>query len=91
MKTLRLIVHGRVQGVGYRAYAASQATALGLTGYVRNMEQRNEVEVVACGNAHDLDRFIDQLRKGPAGAVVTGISTFATEADISCQDFTIRY
>ena len=91
MSGLRIVVRGRVQGVGYRAYVARQTAALGITGHVRNLHQRDEVEIVACGDSQVLDLLIDQLRTGPVGAMVTGVSAEIIDTDVPIQDFTIRY
>jgi acylphosphatase len=62
---IEAIVHGRVQGVGYRAWVVKQARSLNLTGYTRNLADRRQVEVVAEGPVIDLDRFVEALHKGP--------------------------
>lgn len=71
-KRFSATIHGRVQGVGFRLFAREAATALGITGFVRNTGD-GDVEVVAEGNEGLLARFIGLLRHGPASAVVTGV------------------
>ena len=66
------LVHGRVQGVGYRMFAIRHAQALGLTGHVRNLPDHRTVEVVAEGPRDALDRLLAHLRRGPYGARVDG-------------------
>lgn len=69
MKTVRLIIHGKVQGVYYRAGARQSANELGITGWTRNLPDLT-VEIMATGNEASLQLFIDWCRKGPAGARV---------------------
>jgi len=59
----RFRVSGRVQGVGYRAFVARAARALGLSGGAANLEDGG-VEVVAKGPAHALDRLEAALAEG---------------------------
>ena len=66
---LRAVVHGRVQGVGFRFYVIEIATNLGLTGYARN-QGNGTVEVVAEGPQAGLDALLAELRRGPALARV---------------------
>ncbi len=66
------LVRGRVQGVGYRFYAQRVATMLGLTGYVRNLDD-GRVEVYAAGPADKLSDLAGALRKGPRLADVRGV------------------
>lgn len=91
MKALHVIVRGRVQGVGYRAFAAHEAVTLGITGYVRNREQRDEVEILACGMEEDVNRLVERLHSGPPGARVTEVEQHAVDATTSYEDFSIRY
>lgn len=65
VRRLEAIVHGRVQGVGFRAWVVKQARALNLTGYARNLADRRQIEVIAEGLDADLDRFVEALHKGP--------------------------
>jgi len=72
VKRLHATVRGRVQGVGFRASAATEARRLGLTGWVRN-KLDGDVEVMAEGADGDADAFLAWLRKGPSLAHVTGV------------------
>ncbi len=66
---LRAIVHGYVQGVGFRYFVVRQANASGLTGYVRNRWD-GSVEVIAEGPRPLLESLLALLRRGPSEAEV---------------------
>jgi acylphosphatase len=70
----RLIVHGRVQGVGYRQACCRQAKAMGLGGWVRNLRD-GSVEVQAEGTLQALQDLRLWCECGPPGAVVSGVIT----------------
>lgn len=70
---VRCYVAGKVQGVFYRASTRHEAQQLGLRGYAKNLHD-GRVEVVACGSIEAIDALQSWLRKGPAGANVTGVS-----------------
>jgi acylphosphatase len=72
MKTVRLRVAGRVQGVGYRAWAARLASELGLRGWVRNRAD-GTVEVLATGPEEAVAAMIGAARRGPLAAQVTEV------------------
>ncbi len=72
MKACRLRIYGRVQGVGYRAWAQTQAAALGLDGFVRN-RQDGSVELLAVGAIEAVDLLITACRSGPPAAHVTQV------------------
>lgn len=72
MRAIHCFVRGEVQGVGYRYSAAREARALGVVGWVRNLED-GSVEVWAEGWEEDLKVFEDWLWKGPSSAVVRGV------------------
>ncbi|WP_421723564.1 acylphosphatase [Bauldia sp.] len=73
-RTIRIIVHGRVQGVGYRAWLAKRAARFGLNGWVRNRSD-GTVEAVLSGPAPDVDNAIAASRQGPRAADVSRIET----------------
>jgi acylphosphatase len=66
------LVRGRVQGVGFRDFAQRAASALGLTGYARNLDD-GRVEVYAVGPPEKLSEFAAALHKGPRMADVRGV------------------
>lgn len=65
MKTLHAILSGRVQGVGFRFFVEAIGNRLGLKGWVRNLRS-GQVEVLATGEEEDLQRFLADLKRGPA-------------------------
>jgi acylphosphatase len=73
---VRLRITGRVQGVGYRAWVAEEARALGLSGFVRNRLD-GSVELVARGQAWALATLEQACRRGPPGARVDGVEASA--------------
>jgi acylphosphatase len=73
-KRLEALVHGRVQGVGFRWWVRKQATRLNLQGWVAN-ESSGSVRVLAEGDSTALDQLVGQLRDGPSGAVVERVDT----------------
>ena len=73
-KRVQAQISGRVQGVGYRYYAAHVAGELGVVGTVRNLEGGG-VETVAEAEEASLHEFLRALRHGPHAAEVTEIAT----------------
>lgn len=57
-------VSGRVQGVGYRAFAAREAGRHGLTGYAKNLPD-GRVEVLLVGPQAAINEVTGALRRGP--------------------------
>lgn len=82
-------VYGRVQGVGYRAFAREAALQLGLSGYVRNLSD-GSVQVVAEGEKQLLDRFIEKLKEGPPFGRVTDAEVTWHEYIGDLKGFSIR-
>ena len=68
----RWFVRGRVQGVGFRYFAQREAEALGLTGYVRNLDD-GRVEVYAVGPEAKLSELAGRLHQGPRWSDVRGV------------------
>ncbi|MDD5092880.1 MAG: acylphosphatase [Dehalococcoidia bacterium] len=88
---LSAIVHGRVQGVYFRAFAEEQARRLGLTGYVRNLLVERSVQVVAEGERAKLEELATRLKAGPSGARVEEIDIKWEAYTKSFSNFEIRH
>ncbi len=65
-------VRGLVQGVGFRYFVQRAALELGLTGYVKNLDD-GRVEVYAVGTEDQLSELQSRLWKGPAYSDVRGV------------------
>lgn len=85
---IRIIVSGRVQGVGYRAWTAGNARQHGLTGWVRNL-RTGEVEAVLHGDTAQLEAFIKQCWQGPRSAAVEQVSRYHYDGQESFSDFDV--
>jgi acylphosphatase len=89
-----MIVHGRVQGVGFRFTVMQKAMEEGINGWVRNRED-GTVEIEAEGTKEQLDHFIQTIKTG-----LTGVNRFIKITDLEIEfreetkgypDFRIRY
>ncbi|MEX1253534.1 MAG: acylphosphatase [Dehalococcoidia bacterium] len=72
-KHFHAIIRGRVQMVGFRYFVTEQARSLGLTGWVRNGDDGQTVEVVAEGDEASLRELEAALRRGPPHAQVSAV------------------
>ena len=73
MIACRLRIHGRVQGVWYRAWTVKTAVSLGLVGWVRNRSD-GSVEAVVQGDAASVGAMIEACHAGPATAEVSSVA-----------------
>ena len=80
MSAAHLRITGRVQGVGYRAWALSRAARLGLRGWVRNRRD-GSVEALVIGTDEAIEMMIEACRQGPFGARVTAVEIGDAEDD----------
>ena len=86
---LEAVVHGRVQGVGFRYYALRCATGLGLQGWVAN-EPSGRVRVVAEGQHEGLESLLGALREGPPGAYVEHVDAAWVPPTGTLEAFEVR-
>ncbi|MBU6298225.1 MAG: acylphosphatase [Alphaproteobacteria bacterium] len=70
--SLRLKIEGYVQAVGYRHFAITEATRLGLDGWIRNLSD-GTVEALASGPTKAVEAFVAACMRGPVGARVTNV------------------
>jgi acylphosphatase len=68
----QVVVRGRVQGVGYRAWVEITALELGVEGWVRNRRD-GSVEAVLAGSQQVVLTMIELCRGGPPGARVEAV------------------
>jgi acylphosphatase len=85
----RIVVYGRVQGVGFRYYVQHVANRLGLTGDVRNCPD-STVEIVVEGSARKIIEFVEQVEKGPALARVQRVAVTDIPPQGTYGSFTIE-
>ena len=85
MDAARFIVHGKVQGVWFRASTRAQAERLGLRGHARNLAD-GSVEVVAIGEAEALDALGRWLQAGPPLARVDAVVRLPTPVETTGHD-----
>jgi acylphosphatase len=80
MRIVRLRITGRVQQVGYRAWAIATARRLSLRGWVRNRSD-GAVELLAAGPVRDVGALVAACRSGPEAARVIDIEVIEAEDD----------
>lgn len=88
--SVRLIVRGRVQGVGFRYATVEQGRRLGLAGWARNLPDGG-VEVVAAGAAAAVERLVAWCRQGPPSARVATVERIEGPPDPPPGGFAVRY
>ncbi len=87
---IKALVHGKVQGVYYRAFASRAAKSLSLKGYVRNVSN-GDVELEAEGPKEMLEELLRRLKAGPDGASVEKIDVTWSEGKGKYSAFDVRY
>ncbi len=90
MAQFHATVFGRVQGVGFRYYAAEKAKSLGIRGFVKNNSD-GTVEVLAQGREDVLRKFEDWLRQGPSSATVKEAKVSREKESHSYREFSIEH
>ncbi|MFC3711887.1 acylphosphatase [Sphingoaurantiacus capsulatus] len=78
----RLRITGRVQGVGYRAWAVETASGLGLDGWARNRTD-GSVEALIVGEAAAVEDFIRRAHEGPMIAKVDGVEAMPAKGIVA--------
>ena len=85
----KIIITGRVQGVGFRWKATSEALSRGIKGFVKNLPD-GSVYIEAEGSLEHLNSFIEWCKKGPGFASVESVKVNASPP-VSYTDFRIEY
>ncbi len=86
----RLRIHGRVQGVGFRAFVYREAQLLGIEGWVRNRTD-GTVEALVWGDQGNIDALLARVEEGPRWGRVDRVDlTVEPETDERPNGFNIR-
>jgi len=85
-----VVIHGRVQGVWFRASTKDEADRLGVTGWVRNLPDRS-VEAMFEGETKKVEEIVGWCHRGPAGAEVNGVDVSWEQYAGEFGHFDIRY
>ena len=88
-RAVHVRISGRVQGVGFRAWTERRASALGLSGWVRNTRDGN-VEAVFSGTPDAVEAMLAACREGPRHAGVRSVSVLGGAEPLT-GPFTIRH
>lgn len=87
-ETVHVVVEGRVQGVGYRAWCADAAVSRGLSGWVRN-RRTGAVEAVFSGPRDTVSDMLQHLWRGPTFAKVRAVTETRKDAALA-GNFEVR-
>ncbi len=85
---VHVVIKGRVQGVGYRAWLAREAAQAQVSGWCRNLPT-GEVEAVLCGASAAVQRVLDACRHGPSWANVIAVDV-VSNAEPVMDGFSVR-
>lgn len=83
------MVHGRVQGVGFRHFARISANRIGVTGWVRN-NYDGTVEIWAEGTEAELRQLIAIVNRGPSRGEVDKVEIAWFSPKLTYRSFTTR-
>ncbi len=86
MTALRLVVRGRVQGVGFRYAMVDAAATHGVAGWVRNRRD-GTVEALLQGEPAAVEAVFAWCRRGPPAARVDAVESFAATPDPTLAGF----
>jgi len=87
-RTIRVLVEGVVQGVGYRAFVEDEALARGIAGWVRN-RRSGQVEAVFSAESDVVAAMIEACRRGPRQARVERVDVTEMPAEEGLAGFRI--
>ena len=90
MERAHITVHGRVQGVFFRANTIKMARELGLKGYARNMPD-GTVEIITEGPKNNINKLVDYCKKSPGNSEVSKIDVKFGKANNEFESFDVRH
>ena len=91
IKTYRLIIKGKVQGVGFRHWFSNLAISLGLNGYIQNLLNKDEVEAIVQGKMGSILSISEKAKIGPKMALVEGVIPSNVFSNVTYSGFIVKY
>ena len=91
VKTYRLIIRGKVQGVGFRYWFSNLAISLGLNGYIQNQHNKDEVEAIIQGNMENILNIAEKSKTGPELSLVEGVIPSKIISNVTYSGFIVKY
>jgi acylphosphatase len=88
IRTVHVLIEGRVQGVYYRAWTEQTARELGLHGWVKN-RRGGAVEAVFSGDPVAVDTMLRRCEEGPPDALVASVTVIAEGGSVP-DGFSVR-
>ena len=89
--TYRLIIKGKVQGVGFRHWVSNLALSLGLNGYVKNLKITDEVEAIIQGDINNIIKITERSKIGPELSLVEGVIPNKIISNVTYSGFIVKY
>ena len=90
-KTFWLIIKGKVQNVGFRHWFSDLAICLGLSGYVQNNQNKDEVEAIVQGDMQSILSITEKAKIGPELALVEGVIPNTIISNVKYSGFILKY
>ena len=78
VRTIRILIEGRVQGVGFRAFVVREAAHRAIDGFVRNLRD-GRVEVLARGDPDAIAALSEACGRGPLGSQVRRVDVTSSD------------
>lgn len=89
-KKLEIIVSGRVQGIGYRAFSMRAAENCNIKGSVKNLVD-GRVKILAIGEEEAMEQFVAKLKKGPTFSLVRELTINELDTMEDYKDFQVEF
>ena len=90
MKRVKIIISGNVHGIFFRAFIKDRANELGLTGYVRNTEDK-KIEAIVEGHELKINKLIEHCKEGPIGSKIEKVTTTTLPYIGEFKEFKVKY
>jgi len=90
MKYKRILISGRVQGVGFREFLRREVPALGgIVGYAKNLRD-GTLEIVVKGDEEKIRKLVEKCKRGPLLSAIKDIKMEDIEIEDDYDGFIVR-